>query len=122
LNSVNIDIDLTKKIVKEIATDRKVNITIETITKIVCSYLNITEDKIRDKSRKKEIVLARQIAMYLSKELTRSSLKSIGLQFGGRDHSTVIHAHNTIEDAMSKDPSMISLVKTLKTQIEILSS
>ena len=122
LNSVNIDLDLTKKIVKEIATDRKVNITIETITKIVCSYLNITEDKIRDKSRKKEIVLARQIAMYLSKELTRSSLKSIGLQFGGRDHSTVIHAHNTIEDAMSKDPSMISLVKTLKTQIEILSS
>src|SRR3972149_8369770 len=121
LNSVNIDIDLTKKIVKEIATDRKVNITIETITKIVCSYLNITEDKIRDKSRKKEIVLARQIAMYLSKELTRSSLKSIGLQFGGRDHSTVIHAHNTIEDAMSKDPSMMSLVKTLKTQIEILS-
>ncbi len=122
LNSVNIDLELTKKVVKEIATDRKVNITIENITKIVCSYLNITEDKLRDKSRKKEIVYARQIAMYLSKELTKSSLKSIGLQFGGRDHSTVIHAHNSIEDAMYKDPSVSSLVKTLRTQIELLAS
>jgi chromosomal replication initiator protein len=122
LNSVNIDLELTRKVVKEIATDRKVNITIESITKIVCSYLNITEDKLRDKSRKKEIVFARQIAMYLSKELTKSSLKSIGLQFGGRDHSTVIHAHTSIDDAMSKDPSVFSLVKTLKTQVELLAS
>jgi chromosomal replication initiator protein len=122
LNSVNIDLDLTRRVVKEIATDRKVNITIETITKIVCSYLNITEDKLRDKSRKKEIVFARQIAMYLSKELTKSSLKSIGLQFGGRDHSTVIHAHNTIDGTMSKDPSIQNLVKTLRTQIELLAS
>lgn len=122
LNSVSIDLELTRKVVKEIATDRKVNITIESITKIVCSYLNITEDKLRDKSRKKEIVFARQIAMYLSKELTKSSLKSIGLQFGGRDHSTVIHAHTSIDDAMSKDPSVMSLVKTLKTQIELLAS
>lgn len=122
LNSVSIDIDLTKKTVKEIATDRKFNITIENITKVVCSHLNITEDKIRDKSRKKEIVLARQIAMYLSKEMTKSSLKSIGLQFGGRDHSTVIHAYNSIEDSMTKDPSILSLVKTLKNQIELASS
>ncbi len=122
LNSVSIDLDLTRRVVKEIATDRKINITIETITKIVCSYLNITEDKLRDKSRKKEIVFARQIAMYLSKELTKSSLKSIGLQFGGRDHSTVIHAHNTIDGTMSKDPSIQNLVKTLRTQIELLAS
>jgi len=122
LNSVNIDIELTRKVVKEIATDRKVNITIENITKIVCAYLGITEDKLRDKSRKKEIVFARQIAMYLSKELTKSSLKSIGLQFGGRDHSTVIHAHNSIDEAISKDPSVFSLVKTLRTQIELLAS
>lgn len=122
LNSVSIDLELAKKTVKEIATDRKINITIENITKIVCSYLNITEDKIRDKSRKKEIVLARQIAMYLSKELTKSSLKSIGLQFGGRDHSTVIHAYNSIEESMVKDPSILSLIKTLKNQIDLASS
>jgi len=122
LNSVEIDFELAKKIVKEIATDRKVNVTVENITKIVCSYLNIAENKIRDKTRKKEIVLARQLAMYFSKELTKSSLKSIGLQFGGRDHSTVIHACNSIEESIVSDPSMKDLVKAIKTQIELVSS
>jgi len=122
LNSVEIDFELAKKIVKEIATDRKVNVTVENITKIVCSYLNIAENKIRDKTRKKEIVLARQLAMYFSKELTKSSLKSIGLQFGGRDHSTVIHACNSIEEYIVSDSSMKDLVKAIKTQIELVSS
>ncbi|MGE5812389.1 MAG: chromosomal replication initiator protein DnaA, partial [Ignavibacteria bacterium] len=119
LNSKEINLDLTKKIVREIATDRKVNVTIENITKIVCAYLNVDENKLRDKTRKKEIVLARQLAMYLSKELTKSSLKTIGLHFGGRDHSTVIHACTSIEDDISKDPFLNELVLQLKNQIEI---
>jgi chromosomal replication initiator protein len=122
LNNITIDLDLAKKTVKEIATDRKLNITIETITKTVCDYMNIAENKIRDKTRKKEIVLARQIAMYLSKELTKSSLKTIGLHFGGRDHSTVIHACNSIEDAKLRDMSVKELVNSLRTQIELSSS
>ncbi len=119
LNSREINLDLAKKTVKEIATDRKVNVTIETITNIVCEVLNIAENKIRDKTRKKEIVLARQIAMYLSKELTKSSLKTIGLHFGGRDHSTVIHACTTVEDSMSKDQSMKDIVNNVRSQIEL---
>ncbi|HSP86922.1 MAG TPA: chromosomal replication initiator protein DnaA [Ignavibacteriaceae bacterium] len=122
LNSVEIDFELTRKIVKEIATDRKVNVTVENITKIVCTYLNVAENKIRDKTRKKEIVLARQLAMYFSKELTKSSLKSIGLQFGGRDHSTVIHSCNSVEESIVSDPSMKDLVKAIRTQIELVSS
>lgn len=119
LNSREINLDLAKKTVKEIATDRKVNVTIETITNIVCEVLNIAENKIRDKTRKKEIVLARQIAMYLSKELTKSSLKTIGLHFGGRDHSTVIHACTTVEDSMSKDQSLKDIVNNVRSQIEL---
>ncbi len=119
LNSREINLDLAKKTVKEIATDRKVNVTIETITNIVCEVLNIAENKIRDKTRKKEIVMARQIAMYLSKELTKSSLKTIGLHFGGRDHSTVIHACTTIEDSMSKDQSLKDIVNNVRSQIEL---
>ncbi len=119
LNSREINLDLAKKTVKEIATDRKVNVTIETITNIVCEVLNIAENKIRDKTRKKEIVLARQIAMYLSKELTKSSLKTIGLHFGGRDHSTVIHSCTTVEDAMSKDQSLKEIINNVRTQIEL---
>ncbi len=119
LNSKEINLDLAKKTVKEIATDRKVNVTIETITNIVCEVLNIAENKIRDKTRKKEIVLARQVAMYLSKELTKSSLKTIGLHFGGRDHSTVIHACTTIEEYISKDQSLKDIINNVRTQIEL---
>jgi chromosomal replication initiator protein len=122
LNSKEINLALTKKTVQEIATDRKVNITIETITKTVCSYLKVDENKIRDKTRKKEIVLARQVAMYLSKELTKCSLKTIGLNFGGRDHSTVIHACNTIEGMKLIDNTVKHLVDTLRTQIELSST
>ena len=119
LNSKEINLDLAKKTVKEIATDRKVNVTIESITKIVCNYFKIDENKIRDKTRKKEVVLARQIAMYLSKELTKSSLKTIGLHFGGRDHSTVIHACSSIEADKEKDMLLKDTLETLKNNIEI---
>lgn len=119
LNSKDINLDLAKRTVKEIATDRKINITIENITKIVCSHLNVDENKIRDKTRKKEIVLARQLAMYLSKELTKSSLKTIGLHFGGRDHSTVIHGCSSIENGLQKDNSLKELVSHLRNKIEI---
>ena len=119
LSSKEINLDLTKKTVKEIATDRKVNVSIESITKVVCDYFKIDENKIRDKTRKKEVVLARQIAMYLSKELTKSSLKTIGLHFGGRDHSTVIHACSSIEEAKNADMQLKDILSTLRTNIEI---
>ena len=119
LNSKDINLDLAKKTVREIATDRKVNITIESITKIVCDYYKIDENKIRDKTRKKEVVLARQVAMYLSKEMTKSSLKTIGLHFGGRDHSTVIHACTAIEELKNSDVSISEEIGNLKNNIEL---
>ena len=119
LNSKELTFELAKQTVKEIATERKINnITIESITKNVCDFLGVAENKIRDKTRKKEIVLARQLAMYLSKELTKSSLKTIGLHFGGRDHSTVIHACNSIENSKGNDESLANIIDTLKNQIE----
>jgi chromosomal replication initiator protein len=122
LSSKEISFELVKKTVKEIATDRKnANFTIETITKIVCEHLGVAENKIRDKTRKKEIVLARQLAMYLTKELTRSSLKTIGLHFGGRDHSTVIHACNSIEELKVNDSSLNNIIDELKNKIEFSS-
>lgn len=119
LNSKEITLELAKRTVKEIATDRKINITIDDISKAVCHYLNIAENKIREKTRKKEIVLARQLAMYFSKELTKSSLKTIGLHFGGRDHSTVIHACNSIEQMRNNDLSMKELIDSIRNKIEI---
>ncbi len=120
LSAKEITFELAKKTVKEIATDRKTStLTIETITKVVCEHLGVAENKIRDKTRKKEIVLARQIAMFLAKELTLSSLKTIGLHFGGRDHSTVIHACNSIEDNRRKDASFQNIVDDIRNKVEL---
>ena len=119
LNSKEITLDLAKKTVKEIATDRKINITIDDISRAVCQYLNIPENKIREKTRKKEIVLARQLAMYFSKELTKNSLKTIGLHFGGRDHSTVIHASSSIEQMRNSDVSMKDLIDSIRNKLEL---
>lgn len=119
LNSKEIDFELAKKTVREIATTRQVNISIDFITKIVCEFFKVEENKVREKNRKKEVVLARQIAMFLSKKMTRSSLKTIGLHFGGRDHSTVIHAYNSIDKTMMEDIKIRESIDTIKNKIEI---
>lgn len=124
LNSKEITLELSKKIVREVATERKNNLTlsIDDITKIVCGHLSVPENKVREKTRKKEVVLARQISMFFANKLTKSSLKTIGLHFGGRDHSTVIHACTTIEQAVLNDITIKELVENLKNKIELSSS
>jgi chromosomal replication initiator protein len=119
LNSKEIDFELVKKTVREVSTNKQVNISVELITKIVCEFFGVEENKLREKNRKKEVVLARQIAMYLSKQMTKLSLKTIGLHFGGRDHSTVIHSQTTIEQLALKDPQIKEAIDTLKNKIEI---
>ncbi|MCS6795038.1 MAG: chromosomal replication initiator protein DnaA [Raineya sp.] len=88
-------------------------IDIEHIQKVVCHYFDVKEDEIKGKSRTQHIVKARQIAMYLCKEYTELSLKAIGYHFGGRDHSTVIHAIQTISDLMEVDSSIRQDVNAL---------
>jgi len=119
LSSRDINLELVKKTVNEISTKKQVKASIETITKIVCEYFNVDENKVREKNRKKEVVIARQVAMYLSKKLTNFSLKTIGLHFGGRDHSTVIHAFNNIDNLMAKDKKLKERVETLRNRIEL---
>jgi len=119
LNSKEIDFELAKKTVREIATTRQINISIDFITKNVCEFFKVEENKVREKNRKKEVVLARQIAMYLSKKMTRSSLKTIGLHFGGRDHSTVIHAYNSIDKTLSDDIKIRETVDAIRNKIEL---
>jgi chromosomal replication initiator protein len=121
LESRDINLDLARDVVRSIVGEVRTHITIEEIQRTVCNHLGIPEDLIRAKTRKQEIVNARQIAMYLSKELTNSSLKTIGLHFGGRDHSTVIHAYQTIEDGMKMDSKQRSLVLQLKSKLDLSS-
>lgn len=122
LTSKEISIELAKKTVREISTSKKVDISIEIITKIVCEHFNVDVNKVREKTRKKEAVEARQVAMYLSKELTNSSLKTIGLHFGGRDHSTVIHSVNTISEMIPNSKLFKEKVDYIKNKIELTCS
>jgi chromosomal replication initiator protein len=119
LENKKIDLDLTRNVVRSIVGEVKTHITIDEIQRTVCEFLSVPPDLLRAKTRKQEIVTARQISMYLSKELTNSSLKTIGLHFGGRDHSTVIHAYQTIEDLMKEDPKTRTLIQQLKSKLEI---
>lgn len=123
LNSKEVTLELAKKTVREVATERKnsLTVTIEDITRTVCAQLNVPENKVREKTRKKEVVLARQISMYLASKMTKSSLKTIGLHFGGRDHSTVIHACSSIEQSVNDDMIIKELVENLKSKIELSS-
>lgn len=119
LSSKEINFDLVKQTVREISTNKQVNISIDYITKIVCEYFKVDENKVREKNRRKEVVLARQVAMFLSKQLTKSSLKTIGLHFGGRDHSTVIHAQTSIDDMIKEDFQLADTINMLKNKIEL---
>ena len=119
LNSKEINFDLVKQTVREISTTKQINISIDFITKIVCEHYGVDENKVREKNRRKEVVLARQVAMYLSKQLTKSSLKTIGLHFGGRDHSTVIHAQTSIEELIKEDFRVADVITSLKNKIEL---
>ncbi len=120
LEGRDLSLDLAREVVKVVVGDIKSPITIEEIQRVVCEYFSIPEDLIRGKTRKQEIVNARQVAMYIAKELTNSSLKTIGLHFGGRDHSTVIHAYQSVEDQMRLDQKYLANVTQIKRRLSLL--
>jgi chromosomal replication initiator protein len=103
LNKKEVNLDLAKQILKNFVKNNTREISIEYIQKLVCDYFTIPVEQVKSKTRKREIVQARQISMYYAKDLTKSSLKTIGMHFGGRDHSTVIHACQTVNDLMETD-------------------
>lgn len=114
-----IDLAMAKKILKDMVKDTKSNISIDTIQNFVSDYYGLDSNKLKDKTRKQEIVEARQVAMYLSKKLTKATYKTIGLHFGGRDHSTVIHGITTIEDRKSTSTKLMQTLKEIEHQIEL---
>jgi len=115
LKKENINIELAKQIVEDIVGEHAVEqVSLEHICKIVSQELKIKENKLYDKTRQREVVNARHIAMFLARDLTKLSLMNIGGFFGNRDHSTVIHACKTIEEKISEDNSLSSFVLRIK--------
>ncbi|MFQ6092089.1 MAG: chromosomal replication initiator protein DnaA [bacterium] len=114
-----ITIDLAREVLKDTIRNGYRQISIESIQRRVCQYFSLPEDILRAKTRKKEVVLPRQIAMYLSKKMTNHSLKSIGLHFGGRDHSTVIYACQTVEREAERKYEFKKLIDDLTNSITV---
>ncbi|MFC1477295.1 chromosomal replication initiator protein DnaA [candidate division KSB1 bacterium] len=115
-----IDAILTKKVLKELKYYESKPLSIEDIQKVVAGHYGIHENLLREKTRKKEIVLPRQIAMFLVKELTNHSLKTIGLHFGGRDHSTVLHALNSVAGMAEQNEVIQETIDALKQKVTYL--
>lgn len=103
LTGQTITIDMTKNVLKDLIHDEEKALTVEYVQKVVCEYFGLKMQDIKAKKRTRDIAFPRQIAMYLSKSLTDSSLSEIGKNFGGKDHSTVIHACKLIEERRKED-------------------
>jgi chromosomal replication initiator protein len=96
-----VTVELAEKITENIVGEEQNDVTIDKVQRVVCDYFNITRDDLLSKTRKRQIVQARQIAMYMSRNLiSNCSLSTIGAEIGGKDHATVLHACTTVGDLM----------------------
>ena len=112
-----ITVELAEQVTGQIIGEEKNDMTIEKVQKMVCDYFNITRDTLLSKSRKRQIVQARQIAMYLSRNLVGCSLSTIGAELGGKDHATVVHACTTVSDLMSTDRTFRQYVNDIESML-----
>ena len=117
LMNENINVSFAKKVLKDILSASDFNITPEIIKKKVCKHFNIKIADIESSKRARQFAQPRQIAMYLCREMTDLSLPKIGEVFGGRDHSTVIHAYDKIAAEIKTNDSIKEIVEKLEKEI-----
>jgi chromosomal replication initiator protein len=98
-----ITVEMAREVLKDLIQDEERVLSIESIQKTVCEYYGLKPQDIKAKKRTRDVAFPRQVAMYLSKHLTDFSLSDIGKNFGGKDHSTVIHACKQVEIRAKKD-------------------
>ncbi|KFC20269.1 chromosomal replication initiator protein DnaA [Chryseobacterium sp. FH1] len=110
-------LDLLKDTINKLATTQKKTINIPYIQEIVCDYFGIQREQLLSKTRKREIALPRQLAMYFAKEYTNATFTKIGEEMGGKDHSTVMYACDTIRDVSKIDKELKKYIKDLKDKI-----
>ncbi|MCF8298303.1 MAG: chromosomal replication initiator protein DnaA [Saprospiraceae bacterium] len=119
LNKKAITLDLAKQMIDKFVKNTSREISIDYIQKIVSDYFNLPLELIISKTRKREIVQARQIAMYFSKKMTKSSLATIGLHCGNKDHATVLHACRTVNNLMETDKQFKNYVDELEKKMKM---
>jgi chromosomal replication initiator protein len=111
--------DMAKNILQDLIEEDEKPVTTDLIQKILCEHFALKLADMKAKKRTKEIALPRQIAMYLSKQLTGLSLSDIGKNFGGKDHATVIYACKQIEEKRTKDEAFNRMIENLLRKIKV---
>jgi chromosomal replication initiator protein len=111
--------DMAKNILRDLIEEDEKPVTTDHIQKIVCDHFALKIADIKARTRTREIALPRQVAMYLSKQLTSLSLNDIGKSFGGKDHATVLYACKQIEEKRTKDEAFNRMIESLLRKIKI---
>lgn len=119
LNKKAITLDLAKQMIDKFVKNTVREVSIDYIQKVVCDYFNLPIELIKSKTRKREVVQARQIAMYFAKNMTKSSLATIGMHCGGKDHATVLHACRTVNNLIETDKRFRAYIDELEKKISI---
>jgi chromosomal replication initiator protein len=119
LNKKAITIDLAKQMIDKFVKNTAREVSIDYIQKVVCDYFDLPIELLKSKTRKREIVQARQIAMYFAKKMTKSSLANIGLHCGGKDHATVLHACRTVNNLQETDKLFRKYLDDLEKKLSL---
>ncbi|MBN1767505.1 MAG: chromosomal replication initiator protein DnaA [Prolixibacteraceae bacterium] len=119
LNKKEITIDLAVELINKIVKSSKHEITIDYIQKTICDYFDMPVDSLQSKTRKREIVQARQLAMFFSKSFTKSSLAAIGAQIGRKDHATVLHACKTVANLIDTDRQFRTDAEEIERRLKV---
>ena len=119
LNNKVISLELAQSVIDNYVTSTEAQLTVDNIKKLVAEHFSLPIEKLQSKTRKREIVIARQLSMYLAKNHTKDSLKQIGANFGGRDHSTVIYSCKTVKDLMDTDLIFRDTVQELERKVQM---
>ncbi len=114
-----IDLHSAKAAIRNFIQSPQRGITIEAIQRLVAEHFQIPVEHLSQKTRKRNIVVPRQVAIYLCKEMTKHSLKAIGKAFGGRDHTTVLYSHQTVRDMMDTDANFRATMELLEKKIRM---
>ena len=109
--------EMAKTILRDLLGKKKKFITLEDVQEVVANRFNVKISELKSKRRTKALVHPRQIAMFLARELTDSSFPEIGREFGGKDHTTIIHACRQIEKALEQDATLRTTIESLKEEI-----
>lgn len=119
LNKKEVNLDLAKQMIDKFVKNTAREVSIDYIQKVVCDYFDLPIELLKSKTRKREVVQARQIAMYFAKKMTKSSLANIGMHCGGKDHATVLHACRTVNNLNETDKQFQRYLEDLEKKLSI---